>query len=71
MEDTWQLLPVVEFDGTQFFVDVESREFRDMNDPENVVDMHSDHGREMVKEVAGLEWRVFRVDRGPIRGAQV
>jgi len=57
-----RLLPVVQMHGKEFVVDVESRAFREVDDPENTVDMHSDEGRRMVKEMAGTEWRVFRVD---------
>jgi hypothetical protein len=71
MEDTRGWLPVGEFDGTQFFVDVESREFRDVDDPENVVDMHSEEGRRMVEEMAGMEWRVFRVDNQQAKASEV
>jgi len=65
-----RLLPVVELFGKEFVVDVESRQFRDVDDPGNTVNMHSDEGRKMVEEVAGTEWRVYRVDRGPMKGGE-
>jgi len=45
-----RLLPVVELCGKEFVIDVESREFRDVDDPENIINMHSDERRSMVKE---------------------
>ncbi len=39
------MLPVVKLYGEGLFVDVESREFRDVGDPENVVNMDSTEGR--------------------------
>ena len=45
-----QILPVVELCGKEFVVDVESREFRDVDDPENIINMHSDERRSMMKE---------------------
>lgn len=35
MKDTRRLLPVVEFDNKEFFVDIDNREFRDVNDADN------------------------------------
>jgi hypothetical protein len=35
MEDTRRLLPVVEFDNKDFFVDTDNREFRDVNDADS------------------------------------
>ena len=45
MEQDARLLPVVKLYGEEFVVDVDSREFRDVDDPENVVNMHSAEGR--------------------------
>lgn len=52
--------------GKEFVVDVGSREFRDADNPENAVKMYSVEGRRMVREMLGMEWRVFRADKGRV-----
>jgi len=64
MEDTRRLLPVVEFNNKEFFVDIENREFRDVNDADSAINMHSQRGREMVVQMQGTEWRRFAVEPG-------
>ena len=57
MKEKVRLLPIVELDGSEYFVDVEKRQFRDIDDSDNTVEMHSEQGREMVKAMLGTEWR--------------
>jgi len=56
--------------GREFVFDVENREFRDEDDPENTVDIHSGEGRRRVREMAGTEWRVYRVVRGQVQALE-
>jgi len=59
-----RLLPVVEWDGREFLVDVNARQFRNLNDTTDVIDMHSPEGREIVRQMQDAEWRVFAADPG-------
>ncbi|UCG49760.1 MAG: hypothetical protein JSU94_08250 [Phycisphaerales bacterium] len=59
--ESW-LLPIVEAFGTEYLVDIERREFRQFNDPANVVKMHSERGRQIVKECLGQQWHSFGLD---------
>jgi len=61
----------VDLYGKEFVVDVESREFRNADNPENAVKMYSVEGRRMVREMLGMEWRVFRADKGRVEGSEV
>ncbi len=56
------LLPIVEAFGTEYLVDVEQREFRQFNDPANIIKMHFDRGPEIVKACRGKEWHSFGLD---------
>ena len=57
-----QLLPVVQWDGREFLVDVDGRRFRSVNDAGDFIDMHSPQGRAIVRQMQDTEWRVFAVD---------
>ncbi len=57
-------LPVVEWDGREFLVDVDRRQFRNVNDAGDFIGMHSPQGRAMVRQMQDVEWRVFAVDCG-------
>ena len=56
------LLPVVEWEGREFLVDVDGRRFRNVNDTHDFIGMHSPQGRAIVKQMQDAEWRVFAVD---------
>ena len=56
--DGVEWLPVVEFDGAEFVVDIANRVFRERWDPDRTIDFHSRHGREMVRAMVGREWRI-------------
>jgi hypothetical protein len=52
-----RLLPVAELNGREFLVDVENRQFRNFMNPDEVIGMHSEQGRKMLKGMQGSEWR--------------
>jgi len=51
-----KLLPVAKLNGREFLVDVENRQFRNFNEPGEVIRMHSQQGRKMLKDMQGGEW---------------
>jgi len=57
-----RLLPVIQWDGREFLVDIDGRQFRNVNDADDFIDMHSHQGREIVRQMQDVEWRVFAVD---------
>lgn len=66
-----RLLPVVEWGGKEFLVDVASRRFRNVNDPSGSVDMHSPQGRAIIRQTRNTEWHSFAVNSGDQKGATV
>ena len=56
-----RLLPVVEVDGHEFLVDVENRQFRNYTNPDEVIGMHSEQGRKIVRDMQGSEWRCYGI----------
>ena len=56
-----QLLPVIQWDGREFLVDVGARRFRNVDDARDFIDMHSKKGRAIVRQMQDAEWRVFAV----------
>ncbi|MHC4060455.1 MAG: hypothetical protein ACYS7Y_24800 [Planctomycetota bacterium] len=54
-----KLLPILKVDGTEYLVDINRREFREFNDPANVINMHSKIGRTIVEQSLGKEWHSF------------
>ena len=61
MREDARLLPFIQSDGREFLVDVGARQFRNVNDADDFIDMHSRKGREIVRQMQGAEWRVFAV----------
>ena len=59
-----RLLPVAELDGREFLVDVENRLFRNFTHPDEIIGMHSQQGRRMVKDMQRSEWRSYGVSTG-------
>jgi hypothetical protein len=57
-----QLLPVIQWDGREFLVDVEARQFRNVDDTNDVIGMHSPQGRLILEQMQGTTWHVFAVD---------
>jgi hypothetical protein len=66
-----RLLPVVECDGREFLVDVDSRQFRNVNDASDFIDMHSRQGRAIVRQMQGTQWSIHAVDSGGQEDAAV
>jgi len=66
-----RLLPVVEWGGREFLVDVEGRQFRNVNDAGDFIDMYSPQGRAIVRQTRNTEWRSFAVNSGGQKGATV
>ena len=63
-DDERQLLPVARINGHEFLVDVENRQFRNFNEPDEVINMHSEQGRQMVKEIQGSDWKSYGLSTG-------
>ena len=61
VEKSAQLLPVIQWDGREFLVDVDARRFRNVGDARDFIDMHSQSGREIVRQMQDAEWRAFAV----------
>ena len=59
-----RLLPLIEWQGSEFLVDVDARQFRNVNDTGDFIDMHSPQGRAIVRQMQDMQWRVFPVDSG-------
>lgn len=51
-----RLLPVVELNGHEFLVDVENRQFRDFKNSDEVIGMHSQQGKKMLKDMQESKW---------------
>ena len=61
MREDARLLPVIQWGGREFLVDVGARRFRNVDDAGDFVDMHSKKGREILEQMQDAEWRVFAV----------
>ena len=59
-----RLLPVIQWEGREFLVDVDARRFRNVNDTDDSIGMHSPQGRAIVRQMRDTEWHVFAVDSG-------
>jgi hypothetical protein len=66
-----RLLPVVEWNGREFQVDVDAKRFRNVNDASDFIDMHSRQGRAIMRQMQGVDWHVFAVDSGGQRDVTV
>jgi hypothetical protein len=66
-----RLLPIVKLHGIEYLVDIEQREFREFKNPDNVINMHSEKGRQIVNEIVGGQWNSFGVDSYPRKGMEV
>jgi hypothetical protein len=66
-----RLLPVIEWAGREFLVDVDSRQFRNVNDPDDPIHMHSSQGRAIVRQMQGTQWSIHAVDSGGQEDAAV
>ena len=61
-----KLLPIIKLNGIEYFVDVARREFRNFRNPDSSVNMHSEEGRCMLKEMTGREWDRFGLSTGAV-----
>lgn len=59
-----RLLPVAKLNGQEFLVDIENRQFRKFNEPGEVIGMHSQQDRKMLKEMQDSEWRCHGLSNG-------
>ena len=64
-----KLLPILKVDGIEYLVDVEHRELREFNNPANVINMHSEQGRRIVKMSCGQQWRSFGLDKPVVQSS--
>ena len=66
-----RLLPIVQWGDREFLVDVESRQFRNLNDAGDSIGMHSPQGRVIVRQMQDAKWHTFAVDSGGQTGVMV
>ena len=66
-----RLLPVTKLNGQEFLVDVENRQFRNFKDSDDVVEMHSEQGRKMVRQMQDSDWKSYGLSTGTIKRAEV
>ena len=71
MTEVVKLLPLVTVQGIQYLVDVENRQFRDFDDSENVIKMHSPVGRQIMKEMQITDWNCMGISTGRQDGLEV
>jgi hypothetical protein len=64
-----RLLPILKVDGIEYLVDTEKRELREFNDPSNVINMHSEIGRRIVKQSLGKQWHSFGLDKPAVQSS--
>ena len=51
-----RLLPVAKLNGQEFLVAVENRQFRNFKNSDEVIGMHSQLGRKMLKDMQEGKW---------------
>ena len=56
MKEDAQLLPVIRVNGTEFLEDVTRREFRELRNPEHGINMHSEKGKDLLKQMISREY---------------
>jgi hypothetical protein len=59
-----RLLPVAKLNGREFLVDVENRQFRNFKNSDEVIGMHSQQGRKMLKDMQASEWESYGLSIG-------
>ena len=64
MEQEIKLLPITKIDGREFLIDIENREFRDFDNPENIIKMHSPVGRQVLSDIQGTQWNSMGISTG-------
>ena len=66
-----RLLPVAEVDGHEFLVDVENRQFRSFTNPNEVIGMHSEQGKKILRDMRGSKWNCHGVFSETSKQAEV
>ena len=66
-----KLLPIARVFGRDVIVDIDRREFRDFDDPGNVVKMHSPVGRQILREMQDTDWNSMGISTGRQSGLEV
>ena len=66
-----QLVPLVKLGGKEYLVDIDNRQFIDIEDLNRCINMHSMQGRDMVKEMTDTEWRCYSVYHDKNDGLEV
>ncbi len=70
-ENESRLLPITEYHGIQYLVDIENRQFREFPNGQVRISFRSEQGQAMVKAMLGSEWRSYglvREDMNPADG---
>ncbi len=68
-----RLLPITEYHGIQYLVDIENRQFREFPCGHVQIPFRSEQGWEMIKAMLGSEWRSYglvREDTNPADGIE-
>jgi len=65
------LLPVAIIHGQEFLIDVDNRQFRNLKNSDEVIEMHSQQGRKMVKDIQGSDWNSYGLSTGKINKAEM
>jgi hypothetical protein len=58
-ENESRLLPITEYHGVQYLVDIENRQFRKFPNGQVRIPFRSEQGQAMVKAMLGEEWRSY------------
>lgn len=66
-----QLLPVARINGQEFLVDIENRQFRNFGNTDEVIKMHSQRGRQMIKDMQGSDCKSYGLSTGKIKKAEM
>jgi hypothetical protein len=66
-----RLLPVAKLNGQEFLVDVENRQFRNLKNSDEVIGMHSQLGRKMLKDMQEGEWSCHGISTATTDEAEV
>ena len=64
MDTDAKLIPLAKVAGKEFLVDVEARVFRDFDDPDTVISMHSLAGRQLLEQMKGADWNSMGISTG-------
>ena len=66
-----RLLPLARLNGQEFLVDIENRQFRNFKNSDEVIEMHSQQGRQVLKDMQGTEWNCHGLFTGSTDKAEV